>query len=376
MAARCHPFVTAACLAIFLVFGAIAAPSLDAPIKTILAVGPEGHGNAAAGAAVKSLSSAKLDALPQILTAMDGANDYALNWLRAAVETITQRETLAGKAIPVAELETFLNNRKHHPRARRLAYELIERSDVAKAEKMLGNFLNDPSAELRFAAVQQIVDQTTKGGTNDKPAAIAGYRKALGSARDALQIDAIAGKLAELGDKVDLQKTFGWVTQWKVVGPFDNTGGIGFDKVYPPETGVDTTAEYDGKVGKVRWQDYQTHHDYGQVDLNQPLTMTKGVTGYAYAEFWSATARAVQVRLGSQNGWKVWVNGKFLFGRDEYHRADEIDQFRLPVELKPGKNVILVKCLQNEQTEDWAKDWQFQLRVTDDEGTPIASAKQ
>jgi hypothetical protein len=134
-------------------------------------------------------------------------------------------------------------------------------------------------------------------------------------------------------------------------------------------------AEYEGKSGKVRWRHYETHHDYGQVSFNEPYTPLKGVAGYAYTEFWSDSARTVQVRLGSEDSWKVWANGKFLFGREEYHRAAEIDQFRLPLELKPGRNIILVKCLQNEQTEDWANDWQFQLRVTDAEGTPVISAR-
>ena len=69
------------------------------------------------------------------------------------------------------------------------------------------------------------------------------------------------------------------------------------------------------------------------------------------------------------------MNGKFLFGRDEYHRNTEVDQYRVPVELKAGANTFLVKCTQNEQVEDWTKTWQFQLRVTDDLGTPIVSTR-
>jgi hypothetical protein len=73
------------------------------------------------------------------------------------------------------------------------------------------------------------------------------------------------------------------------------------------------------------------------------------------------------------NSWKVWLNGKLLFGRDEYHFNSEIDQYLMPAQLQPGRNTILVKVCQNEQTEDWAGDWDFQLRVTDPLGTPILS---
>ena len=134
-------------------------PKLDAPIRTVLAVGPEGLGNGAAGEAVKSLSAGSGADLPEILAAMDGANDYALNWLRAAIEVIAQREMAAGKRLPAAELETFLNDKKHHPRARRLAYELIGRVDAGRAHQMLPGFVNDPSPELRYEAVQRLVDR-------------------------------------------------------------------------------------------------------------------------------------------------------------------------------------------------------------------------
>ena len=162
---------------------------------------------------------------------------------------------------------------------------------------------------------------------------------------------------------------------WKVIGPFDNTGGAGFEKAFAPETELKFDAEYDGKEGKVRWKDFESAHEMGMVDFNKAYAPLKEVTGYAFTEFHSDAPRPAEIRIGCKNGWKVWFNGKYLFGRDEYHTGAEIDQFRLPVELKAGKNVILVKCTQNEQTEDWTKEWEFQLRVTDAQGTPIVSTR-
>jgi hypothetical protein len=43
----------------------------------------------------------------------------------------------------------------------------------------------------------------------------------------------------------------------------------------------------------------------------------------------------------------------------------------MPVKLKKGANQILVKCCQNEQTETWTVEWEFQLRVCDATGTAI-----
>jgi hypothetical protein len=368
------------CLSLLLAFTVLPAatalpPDLAAAVQTLRAVGPEGRGNADAAAAWRKLAAADTVAVPDLLAAMDGANDYALNWLRAAVEAIAQREANAGRKAKAADLEAFLADTKHHPRARRMAYEMIAQADPERARQLLPGFVNDPSPELRRDAVQRLADAAALSATSDRPAAIAGYRQALVHAREADQVDALAKKLADLGEKVDLQRTFGWVTRWKLIGPFDNTGGAGFAKAFPPEERLDYAAEYDGKDTKARWVDYVSKSDYGLVDFNQPFTPLKEVTGYAAAEFWSDSARPAEIRLGCKNGWKVWHNGRLLFGRDEYHRGTEMDHYRLPVELQAGKNVILVKCCQNEQKEDWTVEWEFQLRVTDPLGAPIHSTR-
>jgi len=358
-----------------LVASADGAASLDGSIKVLKSVGPEGQGNAEARQAWPVVAAAQGPEITMILGGMDGANDYALNWLRAAVETVAQRETLAGRKLPAAELEAFVRDVRHQPRARRIAYELILQVDPERARKLVPGFVNDPANELRRDAVQQLMDAVTNQVALDKPAAVAGYRQALLAAREADQIDSIAKSLGELGEKVDLPRTFGWVTKWRLIGPFDNTGNAGFVKAFPPEQQLDLAAEYDGKLGRVKWVEYETKHDYGLVDFNKPFQPLKEVAGYAVTEFWSEQARPAEVRLGSENGWKVWVNGKFLFGRDEYHTGTEIDQFRLPVALQAGRNVILVKCTQNEEKEEWTEEWAFGLRVTDAQGTPIRSAQ-
>jgi hypothetical protein len=351
-------------------------PSLQEPVGVVRAVGSEGRGNEAASAAVLVLSAANAEAVPALLESMDGANEYALNWLRSAVEVIVQRETTAGHPLPLGALETFLRDRSHEPRARRMAYELIRREDATRAARLLPEFQNDPGAELRRDAVSELARAAAlKASGGDRAGAVEAYRRALGFAREADQIDGLAKSLADLGTTVDLREAFGWVTRWKVIGPFDNTGGAGFSQAFPPESGIEAAGEFEGKKGRVQWQDYETQDDHGLVDFNRPLSPLKEVTAYAWTELWSDRARPVQIRLGCKNGWKVWLNGRFVFGRDEYHRNMEMDQYRLPVELKAGRNTLLVKCCQNEQTEDWTKEWEFQLRITDPEGTPVRSSR-
>jgi hypothetical protein len=161
---------------------------------------------------------------------------------------------------------------------------------------------------------------------------------------------------------------------WHVIGPFENTGRNGFDTAFPPEKEIRLDATYDGKGGPVKWQSFGSKDDYGKIDLNKPLGMQKEVTAYAVATFDSPAEQSAELRLGTKNAWKVWLNGELLFGRDEYHRGQQMDQYKLACRLKKGPNTILVKCCQNEQKEEWTVEWEFQLRVCDRTGTAILAA--
>lgn len=349
-------------------------PEIAEPVCVLRAVGPEGQGNAAAAAAWKKLAAGNATTLVPLLEAMDGANDYALNWLRAAVDAIAGRELAAGHPLPLSELKQFLRATEHNPRARRLAFELMARVEPATADQLLAGMLDDPSLELRRDAAQKLVDQADHAlARTNLTAAAPLLHSALRSARDVTQIEGIAEKLKGLGQPVDLQKHFGFLIEWKVIGPFDNTGNQGFEMAYPPELKIDLAAEYDGKKGKVRWQDYVTTHKYGMVDMNQPCGKLKEVMAYAATDFYSDRARSVELRLGGKNSWRVWLNGKLLFAHDEYHTNTEIDQYRMPARLQAGRNTILVKVCQNAEIADWTWEWEFQLRITDALGTPIVS---
>ena len=341
-------------------------------IAAIRQVGAEGKGNTPAAAAWQQLAKGDAKSIVSLLAAMDDANDFAANYLRSAVDAIVDRELSAKRALPQADLEKFLAETKHNPRARRLAYELIARVSPATAEKLMPTFVNDPSVELRRDAVQRLIDAADQAlAAQDKAVATKGFSDALTYARDEAQIKKVAGELRKLGVEVDLPKHFGFLTHWKLIGAFDNTKLVGFDTAYPPERELNLAAIYDGKLEKTRWVDVATPNDYGMVDFNKPFGDMKGVTGYAFTEFNAAAASPAELRLGCKNGWKVWFNGKLLFGRDEYHRGASIDQYRMPVALKAGKNTILVKVCQNEDVKDWTKEWEFQLRVCDATGTAI-----
>ena len=347
----------------------------DKSVAALRAVGGEGQGNLAAGQAMQRLAKSQAVKLPALLSAMDGANPFAVNYIRGAVDVIVGNTLAKGGQLPMVELGEFLLKKSHDTKPRALAFDLIRRVDADAAEQLVPGFLGDPSVDLRREAVTRLIGQAMGLVKSDnKPAAVLLYRQALDAARDLDQIQSISGELRELGRKVNLTRHFGFLVKWQMAGPFHNKDRAGFAAVFGPEKNPNLSTSYDGMDGKVKWQLYSTDDEYGMVDFNKPYGDLKEVTGYAQTEFVSVSDRPAELRLGCKNAWKVWLNGELVFGRDEYHRGMRIDQYELPVQLKKGSNTILVKACQNEQVEDWTVQWQFQLRVCDATGTAIHSA--
>lgn len=361
---------------IFAVAATLAAAELSESLKTIKSVGPEGKGNTQAAKAWKQLAAGHADSIPAILSALDDANPLAANYLRNAIETIAERELKQGSKLPAAELEVFLKDTRHAPRARRLAFDLLARVDKTAPDRLIPGMLNDPSVELRRDAVQRLISQGADQFAMDKKDdAKSTFAAALAGARDDDQVQVVKKRLEELGEKVDLPKHFGFLMTWQLVAPFDNTDKKGFNTVYPPEQKLDFSDEYEGKAGmKIRWSPHTTDNEYGIVDVAKALSSFKGAVSYAATEFVSDKEQTVELRLGTPNSWKVWLNGELLFSREEYHRGMSLDQYKMRGTLKPGRNVILIKVCQNEQIEKWAQRWEFQLRVCDATGTAVVPA--
>ncbi len=341
-------------------------------VATIQAIGSEGAGNPEAAAAWKSLARANGEAIVPLLEAMDESGPVPKNMIRSAVEVISEKEQAAGRKLPVSELQGFVLNTEGNPHARRMAFDLLAGVDPQGADKLIPGFINDPAVSLRRKAVERAIAAGNANLKEDKAAAVKIFREALDAARDVDQINEITTKLRDQGEAVDLPRHFGFLMDWKMIAPFDNTDRKGFAEVFPPEKEVDLEATYEGKDGaKVSWVDFTSTNEYGMIDFNKPFSPMKKVVGYAFTEFESSEERPVELRLGCKNAWKVWFNGELLFGRDEYHRGARIDQYLMPVQLKKGKNTILVKACQNETDESWTVQWEFQLRVCDSTGTAV-----
>ena len=186
--------------------------------------------------------------------------------------------------------------------------------------------------------------------------------------------------MGQLGEEVNLRKHLGFIESWKIVAGFDNKNESGFDVAYEPEKeelgsfhpNADIQKQ-EFKIGDktVTWVETTSEDKVGVVDLNEVIGKQKGVIAYAEGAIDISKDIDAEIRIGTPNAHKIWVNGELVMSNEIYHNSNSIDKFSAPVKLKKGTNAIFMKICQNEQTQQWAQDWSFQVRICDNTGKAI-----
>ena len=373
---RTAPLLTAALVVAVALLPARAADDETArALATLKAVTKEGKGNEDASPAWKALVGKGAAALMPTLEAFDDNNPTATNWLRAGVDAIVEKEREAKHPLPAKELEAFAKDSRYAPSARRVAYELLVAQDASAKDRLLPGFLNDKSPDLRRDAIARELDILEKAA---RPSIKADLEKLFAFARDKDQVDLLAKKITDAGGKASVSEHFGFVTHAAVVGPFDSPGGKGFTTVYPPEAAKDAAGTFKGKGGaEVKWVPASTTDKYGMFNLNKivpkpdDLERHTDAVAYALAVVVAEKDTPCDIRVASITSVQIFLNGSKLFARDEYHHGAPLDAHIGKGPLKKGENVIVLKVLQNNQPQDYAKVWFFQMRVCDDTGGPL-----
>jgi len=147
----------------------------------------------------------------------------------------------------------------------------------------------------------------------------------------------VAGERCQaIFDYFVIEKHRKWSPAWYLIGPFDNTGGVGFDRDYGPEAdGFDKTKTYTGKSGKAAWKKLKVgpglvHSVVKYFDREEHIAF------YACCEITSPAAMKTNMYVGCDDGIKIWLNGKLVHkvpGPQTYL----MDQDRIGVELKKEK---------------------------------------
>ena len=149
------------------------------------------------------------------------------------------------------------------------------------------------------------------------------------------------GDISKLIARVESAHTTYFVTDWWLIGPFDNTDKKGLTSVLPPEQGFDPVVTYSGKNGiQVKWRHYDDRAGY--IDFAKLFQPSKSAVAYAYREMLVEDNKNMKIGIGSNDGVRVWINEKLVLDRPVSRNA-EPNQDVVSIPLKKGKNAILVK---------------------------------
>lgn len=130
--------------------------------------------------------------------------------------------------------------------------------------------------------------------------------------------------------------------KWYVIGPFDNPDNAGYDVLFPPEKEIDLDKSYRGQgTQKVGWQEFAKFR-VGQLNNLKLFKPADHTVVYLFHEIETDAAVSLPVALGSDDSLKVWINGKEALATKAVRPAAP-DQDFATLELKPGKNQLLVK---------------------------------
>ncbi|MBF0252461.1 MAG: hypothetical protein HQL29_01465 [Candidatus Omnitrophica bacterium] len=154
------------------------------------------------------------------------------------------------------------------------------------------------------------------------------------------------------------------IKDWYFIGQIDNSS-----KPLPVEKQIvedlDVKKEYTlENEEKLFWIRPYKETDHGYVNLSDLFMKKDFVRAYALTWVYSPASRPVLIRVGSDDGAVMWVNGNVVMDNLESKPA-RVDDDIVRSHLKKGWNPILLKV-----TQFWG-GWGFYLRITDPRGKII-----
>ncbi len=171
-------------------------------------------------------------------------------------------------------------------------------------------------------------------------------KKILAKAADPRLRNTVVADLRAMGvADIPLACPPGFVGRWLAAGPIPDPDGAFFDTPGPPESRpAAPPAPFLWKGKRYAWRP-ATAAASGVVDLSRLFHHRTRAAAYLYARVELPKDTPAELRLGSDDGFVLWLNGKRLGGKN-VHRGLTIGSDRFRVTLKRGPNVLLLKVLQ------------------------------
>ncbi|MBS1109052.1 MAG: Tetratricopeptide 2 repeat protein, partial [Anaeromyxobacteraceae bacterium] len=180
----------------------------------------------------------------------------------------------------------------------------------------------------------------------------------------------LAGVEESLGNRGrarEERQRLGFLRGWWIAGPFDNEGRGGFARAFAPETAIDLSARFPGKVREVGFRALPPELEWsGIATIGTAVRPQQEAVVYALAVPEVAREQRARLWVGASGAIRVWVNGTKVLEDAAYHPA-RLDQAAVEITLRKGPNRILVKLAQDKG------EMAIAVRLTDPRGAPVGA---
>jgi len=280
----------------------------------------------------------------------------------AAAEPLLQLASGDNQTHAVLALRGYIRlaGLKDRPAAERLAtyrraLETAKRNEEKKAA--LAGLGDVPSVEALGILQRYVTEEELKA---DAASAIVRLAKLLGASQNARMMAVLADLRGQAGlenvrGQIDegiktlediREKTQGFIVAWMTAGPYSQAGKNGgalFDIAFAPEKGEN-----------VEWKPLirpADAADLWMIDLHKVIGQGNERVAYLKTNINSAREQKATLEVGSDDGVKVWVNGKLVHANNAARPVKQGDD-KVKIDLKQGSNVVLMKITQG--GGDWA----------------------
>jgi len=153
------------------------------------------------------------------------------------------------------------------------------------------------------------------------------------------------------------------LTNWMVVGGFDNNERTGLRKKFKPETNLSLNQIYKGKEWDVNWRKAFPLNKFRKINF-KIIRPQKWIAAYLRTGIISPHATSVVFHLSFSGAFRMWMNGKPIVENTKY-RTYKNFMYRIPVELKAGTNLCVFKlCMED-------NNYIFSVNLTTLDNSPL-----
>jgi hypothetical protein len=151
-----------------------------------------------------------------------------------------------------------------------------------------------------------------------------------------------------------------FLTEWWLIGPFDNEDRKGFSAIYPPEKEYNPQKTYKGRDNiQVVWQHYnEEKSEY--INLANIFKPSDVGVGYARCIIEVPKDTTLKIGIGSNDGVRLWVNKSLVLDKPDERTAVPNADIRT-VPFRKGKNTVLLKI------DQVGGGWGFYFSVIEEE---------